>query len=292
MSREAAEPSVADLPGDWFQRAQRALEDLQFRTERTRRELSVREHELEMRSRDLAARGDQLREAFRTAEETSQDLMARTHALREEEVAIAREREAVYKEREEIARLHAELEARRAEFAAKEAMFADLERRLREREDAVARAQLEIETLRNEQHVALAAARDALGGERALAAESRTVPEEERTHVSRLLELEAAMEAAHAHAHSIEGDAERLLREATARAATVHSIEERIREQETRLAAMRLEIVNAKQALLAVDRALTQMPYEVVDDFTRSDAFDAYERAVRALRRFEENPPA
>jgi hypothetical protein len=27
------------------------------------------------------------------------------------------------------------------------------------------------------------------------------------------------------------------------------------------------------------------MPYDVVDDFTRSDEFDAYEKAVKELRR-------
>lgn len=287
MNDEVADPPVVDLPEDWFARAQRALSDLQFRSERTRRELSVHEQELEMRSRDLAQRGEQLREAFRKAEETSQDLMARTHALREEERAITEEREALYRERDEVARFRAELEARQAEFAQREVTLADLDRSLREREHALASTQVTIEALRDEQQVALAAAREALERERAIAAEP-----EERSHVSRILELQAALEAATAHVQSREGEAQKLLREAADRAAHVQSLEARIREQESRLATMRVEIVNAKQALLTVDRALTQMPYEVVDDFTRSDAFEAYERAVRALKQFVDNPPA
>ena len=38
MTEEIA-GSLVDLPEDWFQRAQRALADLQFKTEKQRREL-------------------------------------------------------------------------------------------------------------------------------------------------------------------------------------------------------------------------------------------------------------
>lgn len=288
MTEPGADPRP-DLPEDWFARAQRALSDLQFRAERTRRELGGRELELEARFRELAGRGDQLRDAFRKAEETSQDLMARTHALREEEKAIAEEREGLYREKEEVARLRSELEARATEFGQREGMLAEVDRRLKEREAAIALTEREVESLRDEQGTAMAVARAALARERELA--GREGPEE-KAHVTRMLELRAMLEAATVQAHSREGQAHKLLSEAAGRAAQVHSLELQIREQEARLAGMRLEIVNAKQALLTVDRALTQMPYEVVDDFTRSEAFEAYERAVRALKRFEAEAPA
>jgi len=49
----------------------------------------VREQELELRTRELAARAEQLRDAFRKAEETSQELMARTHGLRDNDALQA-----------------------------------------------------------------------------------------------------------------------------------------------------------------------------------------------------------
>jgi len=282
VTPQAASSVVADLPEDWFARAQRAMGDLQFKYERRQRELSVREQELELRTRELAARAEQLRDAFRKAEETSQELMARTHGLRDEEKQLTQERDAVYREREEIARSRQALDAQIADLGQREALLADLDRKLREREATVAEWEAEVRGLRDQQELALIAARDALVRERALAE-----GEDERTHVKRMLELEEAMETAAHHLHSREGEAERLLAAAAARAAEVHTLESRIREQEGRLEALRGEVVNAKRALLAVDDALTRMPYEVVDDFTKSDAFDAYEKAVRELRRFE-----
>jgi len=97
------------------------------------------------------------------------------------------------------------------------------------------------------------------------------------------------VEAAAMQAYSREGEAERLLAHATERSAEAQTLEERIREQEARLESVRMEIVNAKRALLAVDAAITRLPYEVVDDFTRSQAFDAYEKAVRSLKQFGED---
>src|SRR3990172_11983250 len=91
---------AAEVPEDWFARAQRAFADLQLRFERRQRELGVREEEFEMRSRDLAARAEQLREAFRSAEDTSQALMDRTHGLRGEGTKIATEGDALYRERQ------------------------------------------------------------------------------------------------------------------------------------------------------------------------------------------------
>ncbi|HEV8594542.1 MAG TPA: hypothetical protein VGR51_03340 [Thermoplasmata archaeon] len=249
----------------------------------------MREQELEMRLRDLTSRGQQLREAFRRAEETSQDLMARTHALREEERAIAADRDGLYREREEVVRLRAQMESRQVEFVKREGVLADIDRRLREREAVLDRTEQGIDALRDEQQEALAAARDALVREREISGVVSSSGEQE--HVTRLLQLEAALETATAFAHSREGEAQRLLREAGERGAHVQALEARIGAEEGRLVAMRAEIVNAKRALLAVDRALTRMPYEVVDDFTRSDAFEAYERAVRALKLFEDAGP-
>ena len=287
---------VAGAADDWFQRARRALADLEFKLERRTREISVREQELETRARDLGARGEQLREAYQKAGEASQDLMARTHRLREEEQGLARDRESVTSEREALARARDELDARRAELAEQERGLAELDRTLKVREEAVAQWEAEIRALRAKQEDALGVFRDALKQDLELNAPAPGVPAtpevppeaQERSHVVRLLELEVALQTAAEQLRSRQGEAERILAEATDRAAQVQSIDARIQEHEERLEAMRLEIVNARRALLVVDDALAHMPYEVVDDFTKSEAFEAYERAVRDLKRFEE----
>ncbi len=287
LTDEVPDP-VAVLPDDWFQRAQRTFADLQFRAERRGRELSIREQELEVRSRDLAERAEQLREAFRKAEEASQDLMARTSALREEERAVAEGRGALARDRQEVERARGELDAQRAELARREAVLADLDGQIRSREGAVRAFESEIRALRAEQGQAPSAAEPPPDSPQV----SSPPPAGDRDPVRHLVELEEALEAATKAVHTRQGEADRLLTDATTRAAEVQSLEERIREHEARLDAVRSEIVDAKQALLAVDDALARMPYEVVDDFTKSEEFDRYERAVRTLRRFEGRPTA
>ena len=108
--------------------------------------------------------------------------------------------------------------------------------------------------------------------------------------MQQLLELKDAMEAAVTRLRDREGEATRRLMEAMERAAEAQRIEEEIRAREARLEGLRLEIVSAKRALEAVDVAIAKMPYEIVDDFTKSEAFDAYDHAVRVLKRFAEGP--
>ena len=283
MTEEIA-GSLVDLPEDWFQRAQRALADLQFKTEKQRRELAVREGEIEMRARDLSARGEQLREAFRKAEETSQTLMARTHALREEERKLAAEREALSAEREGAAKAREGLESRQAEIARREALLGSLDRQLKDREESLRTLESRIQSLRRQHGEQLGAAKSAAGP-----AIPVSVAAETRDDVVReLLQLKETLEAAAATAHLREDEADRRLRDAAARAQQAELLEGKIRDQETHLDALRAEVVNAKRALLSVDEALARMPYEVVDDFTKTEEFVSYEKAVRALRRFED----
>ena len=304
------EPSAAillDHPEDWFAQAQRAFEAFRVKVERAEREMAHREQEFEMRSRDLAARSEQLQEAWRGAQETSQALMARTHALREEERAMAAGQESLSRERNEVAAARQELEVRSAELSRREAVLSDCDRALREREAAVVQARRELESLRAEREAALTAAGEELARARdALAAREREVRERlageappagaERSEAfperapQRLLELHEALETATAVFRLRERQAGRTFALAADRAAQVEAIEGKVREREARLESLHAEIVNAKRALLAVDRALARMPYEVVDDFTRTEAFGAYERAVQILKRFEETP--
>ncbi|MEK6851963.1 MAG: hypothetical protein AABY30_05440 [Candidatus Thermoplasmatota archaeon] len=153
--------------------------------------------------------------------------------------------------------------------------LADRDQQLREREAAVIRALAEVEILREQQRAAMPASAPAAGPG---AAET----------VHRLLRLEDAMGSSAERFHEREDRAQRLLEEAMERAEEIHRVEEEIRSRASALDGLRLEIVNAKHALEHVDAALARMPYEVVDDFTKTEAFDAYDHAVRVLRKFSE----
>jgi len=110
--------------------------------------------------------------------------------------------------------------------------------------------------------------------------------EDARTRVGRVLALREVMRTAAESAAARESRAQALLAEAAHRAEEIESVERKVREEEGRLAGVKAEIVNAKKPLLVVDAALPWMPYAVVENFTRSEAFENYERAVKALRGF------
>ena len=272
MTPEVAPPAVVDLPEEWFERSQRAFFDIKSRLERRQRELDVRERELEARTRDLVAQGERLQETVRKADEASQHLMARTHRLHQDERGLG-------EARDEVAASRRDVEDRVSEVARREALLAEAERGLREREETLVRSEGQLEATRQEQLAALAAARE--GGEA-----PGPVPTA-KDLVLRLLELKGEFESALARLGSRETEARRRLAEAAARAGDVERLGMAIRAREDRLEGMRAEIVNARDALSAVDAALARMPYEVVDDFTRSEEFSAYEQALRALKRFD-----
>jgi chromosome segregation ATPase len=195
--------------------------------------------------------------------------MARTHALRNQEATLAAGREELEASRQAV-------DERAQAVGVREASLADLERQLNEREETVIRALAEVEVLRAQPR----------------AAAPEAGPADEREAVRRLLELRGTVEATAQRLRLREGQAEQLLGEAMERAEEAHRIEAEVRAREARLDGLRVEIVNAKRALETVDEALTRMPYEIVDDFTKSGAFDAYENAVRVLKRFAEGPTA
>lgn len=168
-----------------------------------------------------------------------------------------------------------EVSAREAEVDQRAQELREKDEKLREREASVIRALAEVEILREQQRAA-AFESAAAGGP--AAAEG----------VQRILELRDTMEVAVARVQEREERATRLLEEAMERAEEVHRVEEDLHQRRARLDDLRGEIVNAKHALESVDAALARMPYEVVDDFTKSEAFDAYDRAVRVLKRFSE----
>src|SRR2546427_6564297 len=116
MTQEVGAP-VVDLPEEWFERSQRSLSDLRFRLEHQRRELEVKEAELEVRARDLQGRGERLRDAFRAAEETSQDLMARSHRMREQQRELSVANDALLQDQAEVAKARQSLEARTSELS-------------------------------------------------------------------------------------------------------------------------------------------------------------------------------
>jgi len=184
------------------------------------------------------------------------------------EKALAEIAERCERKMQEVTAREADLERRARGLAAQEGD-------LRSREAAVIRALAEVEILR-EQQKAAAVESAAAGG--AAAAEA----------VGRLLELRDAMDTAIGRLREREERATRLLEEAMERAEEVHRLEEAVRGRQSRLDSLRGEIVNAKHALESVDAALARMPYEIVDDFTKSEAFDAYDHAVRVLKRFSE----
>lgn len=188
---------------------------------------------------------------------------------------FARAEKALAEIAERCERKMQEVSAREAELERRARDLAEKDERLREREASVIRALAEVEILREQQRAATVTAA-AEGG--AAAAET----------VERLLELRDSMETALGRFQEREERATRLLEEAMERSEEVHRLEEEIHGRQTRLDGLRGEIVNAKHALEAVDAALTRMPYEVVDDFTKSAAFDAYDQAVRVLKRFSE----
>ena len=80
-----------------------------------------------------------------------------------------------------------------------------------------------------------------------------------------------------------EGDASFTATEASERLAKVAAEEERLKEVEARLQRYRDEIQGARQALMTVDEMLMKMPYEVIDNFTRTEDFQTYEKAFKSV---------
>jgi len=189
---------------------------------------------------------------------------------------FARAEKALAELAERCERKMQEVSAREAEVERRTRDLVEKDEKLREREASVIRALAEVEILREQQRAAAMDVASGAGG--AAAAET----------VQRVLQLRDAMETAVGRIQEREERATLLLEEAMERAEEVHRLEEEVRGRQTRLDGLRGEIVNAKHALEAVDAALTRMPYEVVDDFTKSEAFDAYDHAVRVLKRFSE----
>ena len=189
---------------------------------------------------------------------------------------FARAEKALAELAERCERKMQEVSAREAEVERRARDLAEKDEKLREREASVIRALAEVEILREQQRAAAMDVASGAGG--AAAAET----------VQRVLQLRDAMETAVGRIQEREERATLLLEEAMERAEEVHRLEEEVRGRQTRLDGLRGEIVNAKRALETVDEALTRMPYEIVDDFTKSGAFDAYESAVRVLKRFSE----
>jgi chromosome segregation ATPase len=296
VSPEAGVVAV-DLPPDWFEQAQRAVTALRSRLEHAEREIARREQDLELRGRRLDDRESGLAEARGSVDAESLDLAAKARAAQEEAARLAEQREAALRESESLAATRRELDAAREALGAREDALRTLERDLEKREGAAEQSRQDLETLQKGHEVAYAAAREEIvHANEALWEQARAqgadVPRdapaaatlEDALH--RVLALREVMESAAAAATARESRAQTLLADAAQRAREINSLEGKVRDEEGRLAALKAEIVNAKKALSVVDAALTRMPYDVVDDFTRSDAFENYERAVKALKRF------
>jgi chromosome segregation ATPase len=287
----AAEPSE-----EWYAQAERAFQALKNRLERAEREVSRREHDLEMRERDLADGERRLEERLRSLDAASREVVANAGSVALETRVLAADRQALERDRVTLEASRKELDEARSLLDAKEASLRTIEKELAERSMAVAQSQKDLEMLQSGHEVAYAAARDeivkahetlweqarASGAELPPRAPSPTSLEEALQHV---LALRDVMETAASAAHDREERAKALLAEATVRAQEIQTFEGRVRDEEARLASLKAEVVGAKRALLIVDAALARMPYDVVDDFTRSDEFDAYEKAVKELRR-------
>ena len=297
VSPEVAQVVSVDLAPDWFEQAQRALSALRVRIEDSERELGRREHDLEARERALAERESRLEEALRSVDDASRGVAERAQSLDAELRQVAEQREAITRESESLASGLRELNAAREELGAREDALHKLERELAEREAAAEQSRKDLEVLQRGHEVAYAAAREEIAqANEALWKQARAqgadVPRESppattiEDALHRVLALREVMETAAASAAARESRAQVLLAEAAQRAEEIETVERKVRDEEGRLAGVKAEIVNAKKALLVVDAALTRMPYEVVDDFTRSDAFENYERALKALRRF------
>jgi len=297
VSPEVTHVISVDLAPDWFEQAQSALAALRTRIEHTERELAQREQDLEAREGALAEREARLEEAQRSMDEASHGVAARAEALREELVRVAGQREAMARESESLASGLRELDAAREELGAREDALRRLEQDLLEREAATEQSRRDLEALQHGHEVAYAAAREELahanktlweqaraqGADLPRESPPATTLEDALHHV---LALREVMETAAAAAAVRESRAQALLAEAAERADEIETVERKVRDEEGRLAGVKAEIVNAKKALLVVDAALTRMPYDVMDDFTRSDAFENYEKALKALRRF------
>ncbi len=281
---------AVDLPPDWFEQAQRAVMALRSRLEEAEREIGRRELDLEARERTLEGRDADLAGAQRT-------LDSRAGTLDEEARRLAKERDSAAMESSSLAAGRQELDAAHEALVAREDGLRTLERDLEKREGAAEQSRQDLETLQKGHEVAYAAAREEIvHANEALWEQARAqgadVPRdapaaatlEDALH--RVLALREVMESATAAASARESRAQGLLADAAQRAREINSLEGKVRDEEGRLAALKAEIVNAKKALSVVDAALTRMPYDVVDDFTRSDAFENYERAVKALKRF------
>lgn len=296
MSPEAGVVAV-DLPPDWFEQAQRAVTALRTRLEHAEREIARRQQDLELRGRRLDERESGLAEARGSVDAESLDLAAKVREAQEEAAGLAEQREAAMRESESLAATRRELDAAREAVGAREDALRTLERDLDGREAAAEQTRKDLEALQRGQEVAYAAAREEIvHANEALWEQARAqgadVPREAppvttlEDALHRVLALREVMETAAASASARESRAEVLLAEAANRAREINTLEGKVRDEEGRLAAVKAEIVNAKKALFVVDAALTKMPYDVVDDFTRSDVFETYEHAVKALKRF------
>jgi len=297
MNPEVAHAVSADVAPDLFEQAHVALTALRTRIEHAERELARREHDLEARERSLAEQEARLEEAQRSVDLASRGVVAKAEALAEELRGISAQREAMARESESLASGLQELNAAREELGSREDSLRKLERDLVEREAVAEQSRRDLEALQRGHEVAYAAARDEIAhANEALWEQARAqgadVPRELppaktlEEALQRVLALREVMEAAAASAAMRESRARDLLAEAAQRAEDIGTVERKVRDEEGRLAGVKAEIVNAKHALLVVDAALMRMPSEVVDDFTRSDAFANYEKAVKALRRF------
>lgn len=286
-----------DLSPDWYEQAQSAFAALRVRLEHAEREFARRKDELEVREKALTEREVRIEETRRAADVSARDTAERLEAVEKEVRRVTERREALARESQSLASGLRELDAARDELNTRQESLEKLERDLAEREAAAEQSRKDLEALQGGHEVAYAAAREEIAhaNERLweqARAQGADVPRDSPPQASledalhRVLALREVMETAAASAATRESRAQALLAEAAHRAEEIESVERKVREEEGRLAGVKAEIVNAKKALLVVDAALTRMPYEVVEDFTRSDAFENYERAVKALRRF------
>jgi chromosome segregation protein len=297
---------TVDLVPGWFEEAQRAFAALRTRIEHAERELADRKAALEAQDRALTEREAQFDETQRSADVEARNVAERAKALDQELRRLAEKRAAIARDSQSLALGLRELDAAREEVRERQEALHRLSAELAEREAAAEQSRKDLEVLQSGHEVAYAAAREEVAyaaareeianANEALLRQARSqgadVPADPAAAATledalhRVLSLREVMETAAASAAARESRAQDLLASATQRAEEIDSVERKVKEEEGRLAGVKAEIVNAKKALLVVDAALLRMPYEVVDDFTRSDAFENYERAIKAIRRF------
>lgn len=288
---------VMDLPPEWFEEAQRAIAALRKRLEEAEREIARKEYDLELRERVLEER-ERLSEAVSQADSASAELEQRARALNEEARRIEERQDAVERETEALSARRHEIDAFEEAMRTREQALRTLEQDLVARRASLEQSQVELEAAR-QGVVSRTASMEGFDREREVADESpsprgsdeplvllnETAMQDE---LRRLMALREMMEWAAESLGAREAQARSMLADAAQQAKRVEGLEGQMKVEESRLAALRAEIVNAKEALLVVDSAITKLPYDVVDDFTRSDAFETYEHAIKTLRRSPE----